>query len=143
MKTTLIGVSQPLKESVLTPSLISHITVHPLALKSQAQRIVDVRPMRRLPERKLAAWTSLVHHELTPVALGRRPSQRPPHSSRDRLPRLRSSLATVSGGTTVSIVRKTMLPDGPASSTTGTPCFVARFASSVMITAVPGLSTSE
>ena len=34
--------------------------------------------------------------------------------------RLRSSLATVSGGTTVSIVRKTMDPDGPALSTTGT-----------------------
>ena len=33
---------------------------------------------------------------------------------------MRSSLATVSGGTTVSIVRKTMDPDGPASSTTGT-----------------------
>ena len=34
--------------------------------------------------------------------------------------RLRSSLATVCDGTTVLIVRKTMDPDGPALSTTGT-----------------------
>ena len=37
----------------------------------------------------------------------------------------------------MAMVRKTMDPLGPHSDTTGTPCFVARFASSVMMIAVP------
>ena len=47
-------------------------------------------------------------------------------------------------GCTISvIVRKTKEPLGPESSTSGTPCCVRKFASSVMITAVPGSNTSS